>query len=78
LYWHPVSSKQFRETAPVMQPGLYTHVKSVLIYAPLPPCTRGHGAGSVSLRLSQSSCGAGAGVGASVGPEAHLLPPIIC
>jgi len=78
LYWHPVSSKQFRETAPLMQPGLYTHVKSVLMNAPLPPCTRGHGAGSVSLRLSQSSCGAGAGVGASVGPEAHLLPPIIC
>jgi len=52
LYWHPVCSKHLWETAPVMQPGLYTHVKSVLIYAPLPPCTRGHRAGSVWLRLS--------------------------
>jgi hypothetical protein len=52
VYWHPVCSKQLWETAPLMQPGLYTHVKSVLIYAPLPPCTRGHRAGSVWLRLS--------------------------
>merc|ERR1719450_551711 len=47
-YWHPVDSKQ-PTPSPVTQSGLYTHSKPMLMGAPLPPVTFGHGAGSVWL-----------------------------